>query len=138
MSQGNSRTNGIPNRESNSQPNCEDHRDIGHTLIAPERFAKKLNGAAWAAGAGRISTSASRQGRIEMSGSDSFMFASLAEELGRRCDFRLWRQAYEFELALCFLVSSRHGTVMCRAARQNESPAQEKGRVSGASRGLFG
>jgi transposase len=31
MSQGNSRTNGISDRESNSQPNCEDHQDIGHT-----------------------------------------------------------------------------------------------------------
>jgi hypothetical protein len=56
------------------------------------RFAKRFNGAAWAAGAGRISTSAGRQGRIEMSGSDSFTFASLAEELGRGCGFRLWRQ----------------------------------------------
>jgi hypothetical protein len=37
MSQGNSRTNGIPNRESNSQPNCEEHRDIGHTLANQQR-----------------------------------------------------------------------------------------------------
>jgi hypothetical protein len=35
MSQGNSRTNGISDRESNSQPNCEDHRDIGHNLSSP-------------------------------------------------------------------------------------------------------
>jgi hypothetical protein len=49
---------------------------------------------AWLADTGRISTdaNASRQGRIEMSGSDSFMFASLAEELGTGCGFRLWRQ----------------------------------------------
>jgi hypothetical protein len=35
MSQGNSRTNGISDRESNSQPNCEDHRDIAHNLGSP-------------------------------------------------------------------------------------------------------
>jgi hypothetical protein len=37
MSQGNGRTNGMPNRESNSQPNCEDYRDIGHTLANQQR-----------------------------------------------------------------------------------------------------
>jgi hypothetical protein len=32
MSEGNSRTNGISDRKSNSQSNCQDHRDIGHNL----------------------------------------------------------------------------------------------------------
>src|SRR5215813_8291464 len=35
MSKGNGRTNGISDRESNSQPNCKDHRDLGHTLAHP-------------------------------------------------------------------------------------------------------
>jgi hypothetical protein len=35
MSQGNSRTNGISDRESNSQANCEDHRNFGHTGANP-------------------------------------------------------------------------------------------------------
>src|SRR5262245_60410639 len=35
MSQGNSRTNGIPDRKSNASPNCEHHRDIGHKLSSP-------------------------------------------------------------------------------------------------------
>jgi hypothetical protein len=35
MSQGNSRTNGVSGRKSHTQPNCEDHRDIGHTLATP-------------------------------------------------------------------------------------------------------
>jgi hypothetical protein len=30
--QGDGRTNGISDRESNSQPNCENHQDIGHAL----------------------------------------------------------------------------------------------------------
>src|SRR5690349_3242112 len=62
--------------------------------FAKERLAKRSITSAWAAGAGRISTdaNASRQGRIELLGSDSFMFASLAEELGTGCGFRLWRQ----------------------------------------------
>ena len=37
MPQGDSRTKGISDRESNSQPNCEDHRDIGHTLLTQQR-----------------------------------------------------------------------------------------------------
>src|SRR5215475_1384962 len=60
--------------------------------FAPERLAKRFIMSAWAAGgAGRISTDANarRLGRIEMSGG----FASLAEELGTRCGFRLRRQA---------------------------------------------
>jgi hypothetical protein len=40
MSQGNSRTNGIPSREANSQPDCEDRRDIGH-LICTGKVRKK-------------------------------------------------------------------------------------------------
>jgi hypothetical protein len=35
MTQGNSRTNGISDRKSDSQPNCKDHRDLGHTLAHP-------------------------------------------------------------------------------------------------------
>ena len=35
MSQGNSRTNGVPDRKSHSQPNCEHHRDTGHNLSYP-------------------------------------------------------------------------------------------------------
>jgi hypothetical protein len=35
MSEGNSRTNGISDRKSDSQPNCEHHRDFGHTLAHP-------------------------------------------------------------------------------------------------------
>jgi hypothetical protein len=35
MSQGNSGTNGISDRNSNSQSDCEDHRDIGHNLSSP-------------------------------------------------------------------------------------------------------
>jgi len=35
MTQGNSRTNGISDRKSDSQPNCEHHRDFGHTLAHP-------------------------------------------------------------------------------------------------------
>jgi hypothetical protein len=35
MPQGDSRTNGISDRESNSQANCENHQDIGHALAAP-------------------------------------------------------------------------------------------------------
>jgi hypothetical protein len=44
----------------------------------------KVIGSAWAAGAGRISAAANanKEEPIEMLGSDSFMFASLAEELG--------------------------------------------------------
>jgi hypothetical protein len=44
----------------------------------------KVIGFAWVAGAGRITpaANASKQDRIEMRGSDSFMFASFAEELG--------------------------------------------------------
>src|SRR5262249_50670517 len=51
--------------------------------FAPERFAKKVIGAAWAAGAGRVSTdaNANKQEPIALRGRDSFMFASLAEEL---------------------------------------------------------
>src|SRR5215469_3036176 len=54
--------------------------------LAPVRLADKVIMSAWLADTGRISAdaNASRQGRIEMSGSDSFMFASLAEELGLR------------------------------------------------------
>jgi hypothetical protein len=37
MSQGNSRANGISDRESNSQANCEDHRDFGHGGV--ERYS---------------------------------------------------------------------------------------------------
>ena len=50
--------------------------------FAPERFAKKVIGVAWAAGAGRISAAAnaSKQEPIELRGSDSFMFASLAQD----------------------------------------------------------
>jgi hypothetical protein len=33
MPQGDSRTNGVSDRESNSQPDCENHQDIGHTFI---------------------------------------------------------------------------------------------------------
>jgi hypothetical protein len=33
--QGDSRTNGISDRESNSQPNCENHQDFGHALATP-------------------------------------------------------------------------------------------------------
>src|ERR1700694_5030521 len=52
--------------------------------FAPERFAVKVIGFAWAAGAGRIipAANASKQEPVEMRGSDSFMFASFAEELG--------------------------------------------------------
>src|ERR1700730_2133157 len=62
--------------------------------FAKERLAKRSITSAWAAGAGRISTdaNASRQDRIELLGSDSFMFASLAEELDTGCGCRLWRQ----------------------------------------------
>ena len=35
MTQGNSRTNGISDRKSDSQPNCEHHRDFRHTLVHP-------------------------------------------------------------------------------------------------------
>ena len=54
----------------------------------------KVIGFAWAAGAVRIraDANASKQEAIELEGSDSFMFASLAEELGTGCGFRLWRQ----------------------------------------------
>src|SRR5437870_6369643 len=52
---------------------------VGSSL-APERLAVKVIGIALAAGAGsiRAAAKASRQDRIEMWGSDSFMFASLA------------------------------------------------------------
>jgi hypothetical protein len=68
--------------------------ELGGFSFAPERFAKKVIGAAWAAGADRISTdaNASKQEPIELRGSDSFMFASLAEELSTGSGFRLWRQ----------------------------------------------
>jgi hypothetical protein len=61
--------------------------------FAKERLAKRSITSAWAAGAGRISTdaNASRQDRIELLGSDSFMFASLTEELGTG----FWFQAAE-------------------------------------------
>jgi hypothetical protein len=32
MPQGDGRTNGVSDRESNSQPNCENQQDIGHAL----------------------------------------------------------------------------------------------------------
>jgi hypothetical protein len=35
MSKGNSGTNGISERESTNQPDCEDRRDIDHTLANP-------------------------------------------------------------------------------------------------------
>jgi hypothetical protein len=35
MSKGNNCANGISERESTNQPDCEDHRDIGHTLANP-------------------------------------------------------------------------------------------------------
>src|SRR5580704_8295391 len=52
--------------------------------FAPERFAVKVIGFAWVAGAGRITpaANASKQEPVEIRGSDSFMFASLAVELG--------------------------------------------------------
>src|SRR6516162_6880540 len=37
MSQENSHTNAISDRESKSQPNCEDCQDIGHTLLTQQR-----------------------------------------------------------------------------------------------------
>jgi hypothetical protein len=37
MSKGNSRADGISDRESTNQPDCEDHQDIGHTLANPKR-----------------------------------------------------------------------------------------------------
>src|SRR5205807_976039 len=57
---------------------------VGGFSFAPERFAMKVIGSAWAAGVGRIgaAANASKQEPIEMRDSDSFMFASLAEELG--------------------------------------------------------
>src|SRR5580704_5588414 len=62
----------------------------------PERFAVKVIGFAWAAGAGRIipAANASKQEKeqVEIRGSDSFMFASLAEELGTGSGFRLRQQ----------------------------------------------
>jgi hypothetical protein len=37
MSKGNKRANGVSERKSHSQPNCEHHRDIGHELIPQRR-----------------------------------------------------------------------------------------------------
>src|SRR5580704_776541 len=64
--------------------------------FAPDRFAVKVIGFAWVAGAGRITpaANASKQEAIEMRGSDSFMFASLAVELSTGSGFRLRQQAY--------------------------------------------
>jgi hypothetical protein len=55
--------------------------------FAPERFAKKVIGVAWAASAGRISAAAnaSEQEPIEMRGGDSFVFASLAQDKNCGC-----------------------------------------------------
>src|SRR5262249_42808674 len=52
--------------------------------FAKERLANRFITSAWAAGAGRISTdaNASRQDRIELFGSDSFMFASPCKKNG--------------------------------------------------------
>jgi hypothetical protein len=65
---------------------------MGGFSFAPDRSAVKVIGSAWAAGAGRIgaAANASKQEPIEMP--DSFMFASLAEELGTGSGFRLRRQ----------------------------------------------
>ena len=56
----------------------------GGTSFAAERMPPKVIGIARAAGAGsiRAAVNASKQDRVEMRGSDSFMFASFAEELG--------------------------------------------------------
>ena len=37
MPKGNSRANGISDRKSDSQPNCEHHRDFSHNLSSPNR-----------------------------------------------------------------------------------------------------
>ena len=65
---------------------------LGGFSFAPERFAVKVIGSAWAA-IGRISAvaNASKQEPIEMP--DSFMFASLAED-----GHRVWFQAVEASL----------------------------------------
>src|SRR5260221_168599 len=57
---------------------------VAGTSFAPVRLAVKTIVSAKLAGTGRISAAAigSKQDRIEMAGNDSFMFASLAEELG--------------------------------------------------------
>src|SRR5262249_38419647 len=62
-------------------------RTGGRVSFAPERVARKVIGAAWAAGGGRISAAAnaSEQEPIEMRGSDSFVFASLAQDKNCGC-----------------------------------------------------
>src|SRR5262249_42994369 len=53
------------------------------TSFAAERLPMKVIGSAWAAGAGRITPTANaNKQEPEIRGSDSFIFASLAEELG--------------------------------------------------------
>src|SRR5215472_1287329 len=57
---------------------------VGGTSSAPVRLVDKVIMSAWLADTGRISTdaNASRQGRIELFGSDSFMFASPCKKNG--------------------------------------------------------
>jgi hypothetical protein len=64
---------------------------FGGDSPGPVRLAVYVITFAWAAGVGETSATAnaSKEEPIEMQGSDSFMFASLAEELGTGSGFRL-------------------------------------------------